>query len=582
MSDLIIKGNNKNIRNYEKNMSLLTKIGNNKIICCNKCFVGRKYYHILISFILLSLPTSIFISALIKINTKLIIFFIILVLIIYIPIIIFLLLGGCSDPGILERNNEYAYYDNRKSVIKVNIQGHMTNLNYCYTCFHFRPPRTSHCAECDNCVENFDHHCLWMGTCVGRRNYRYFYFVVTLTTLCAIIQICTSIGYIINHFKHNDFKSSESKYIVISLSFVAFFDFLFLIFFLLKLFYVHTWLLTKGLTFYEHIKKKYLVTLKIRPYSRGVICNIYNKIFKKIPLSKLDLEKLNKENNDIIETNKQINENRGKIYNHNKNDDNDYTNEQNNGNNENNKTNNMDNLNNENNNNIQDGNNNQNSLINLQNINNNEEESKNELIEDKNKKDTKNKDLIDDNNSYNNNEIRVDNFRNNVIKDNDEYEDNDDNIKFEKYIKTDSKNNNTEINNSNSNNNNPINNINSELNNNEAGDEDENKNINNLNENNENDNLNHNKDDNNKHLTNNDENENDINKTEIENNDTKKNSIKIKKIKISNFNRSSKINKRIKNNFQKELYDSSKKEFTEDPAKLNSSDKTKANLIHNE
>ena len=83
-------------------------------------------------------------------------------------------------------------------------------------------------------------------------------------------------------------------------------------------------------------------------------------------------------------------------------------------------------------------------------------------------------------------------------------------------------------------------------------------------------------------MTNNDENENDINKNEIENNDTNKNSIKIKKIKISNFNRSSKINKRIKNNFQKELYDSSKKEFTEDPVKLNSSDKTKANLIHNE
>ena len=81
-------------------------------------------------------------------------------------------MGGCSDPGLVERNNEYAFYDNRKSVIKMNIKGHMVKLNYCYTCFHFRPPRTSHCAECDNCVENFDHHCLWMGTCVGKRNYK--------------------------------------------------------------------------------------------------------------------------------------------------------------------------------------------------------------------------------------------------------------------------------------------------------------------------------------------------------------------------------------------------------------------------
>ena len=51
MSDLIRKENNKNVRNYEKGMNLLTKIGNNKIICGNKFFVGNKYYHIFISLI---------------------------------------------------------------------------------------------------------------------------------------------------------------------------------------------------------------------------------------------------------------------------------------------------------------------------------------------------------------------------------------------------------------------------------------------------------------------------------------------------------------------------------------------------
>ena len=230
-SELIIKGNSKNIKNHERGINLLMKVGNNKILCGNRCFVGNKYYHIFISVIVLSLPTAIFISALIKINMKSIIFFIIIVLIIYIPILLFLFLGGCNDPGILERNNEYAYYDNRKSVIKVNIQGHMTNLNYCYTCFHFRPPRTSHCAECDNCVENFDHHCLWMGTCVGKRNYKYFYYLIFLTTLCSIIQLFTSLGYMINHLKHKDFKSSDSKYIVFSLASVAFFNLMFLVFF---------------------------------------------------------------------------------------------------------------------------------------------------------------------------------------------------------------------------------------------------------------------------------------------------------------------------------------------------------------
>ena len=306
MSDIPVK-KNKNIRPNERlGLINLQRIGNNKILCGNRFLVGKKYYHIIFSILLLSLPTSIYISAMIKINSPSSIFFIVLNLILYIIIFLFLLIGGCSDPGILERNNEFAYYENRKSVIKLNIQGHMINLNFCYTCFHFRPPRTSHCAECDNCVQNFDHHCLWMGTCVGKRNYKYFYFILSLTTLSALIQSFSSIGYIVNHFKHSDFKSFNSKYLIIALAFVAFFDIMFIIFFLSRLCVVHTSLLSQGLTFYEKIKKKYFEALKIKPYSRGFWENIYLKLFRHAPKSKLDLEDINnnvKKLDDIINQN---------------------------------------------------------------------------------------------------------------------------------------------------------------------------------------------------------------------------------------------------------------------------------------
>ena len=288
------------------------RIGNNKFFCDNKILVGNKYYHLIYSFIFLSLPTSFYISCMIKINTASSIFLLVLVLILFIPIIYGLLKGGTKDPGIIERNNEYATYNNKKSTIKVNIKGHMVNLNYCYTCFHFRPPRTSHCAECDNCVEKFDHHCLWMGTCVGKRNYKYFYLVLSLTTVLSLIQIFSCIGFIVVKLRQENI--SKILYIIITLSCVGFFDLMFFCFFLIKLFAVHSWLLTTGLTFYEYIKKKYFIFLDIKPYSKGLWRNIKQRLFEEIPSSRLNLiDESNMDNNALMSDYDINNENSNRI-----------------------------------------------------------------------------------------------------------------------------------------------------------------------------------------------------------------------------------------------------------------------------
>lgn len=66
-----------------------------------------------------------------------------------------------------------------------------------------RPPRASHCRHCDHCVSGFDHHCFWVGNCVGVRNWRNFVFFLTWTSLWLLSTVIISIG--INYSKRNEF-----------------------------------------------------------------------------------------------------------------------------------------------------------------------------------------------------------------------------------------------------------------------------------------------------------------------------------------------------------------------------------------
>jgi hypothetical protein len=130
--------------------------------------------------------------------------------------------------------------------------------------------------------------------------------------LCLIILI-SSVIYLIQYFKNyleDENKRKHSLLIIICLCIDGFIALLFLSFFLVKLFFLHTYLIWVGLNFYEYLKHNYFVTLDIKPYSRGCLKNIINKLFRRIPLSKLDYSEINKKDDDIFKT---FNENNIKI-----------------------------------------------------------------------------------------------------------------------------------------------------------------------------------------------------------------------------------------------------------------------------
>ena len=45
---------------------------------------------------------------------------------------------------------------------------------WCDFCQVYQPPDGAHCPDCNVCVAGYDHHCVWMGTCIGKKNYRQF------------------------------------------------------------------------------------------------------------------------------------------------------------------------------------------------------------------------------------------------------------------------------------------------------------------------------------------------------------------------------------------------------------------------
>lgn len=246
------------------------EVGNSASCFRGRCLVGPGKKNLLFSTVLLVVPTVVFCCT-VAVELGIAI------------IVVGALLGAISlsamyataftDPGIvlkegaLSLDQPVSRFENRSLP-----DGTIVQVKWCYTCRFFRPPRCSHCRICNNCISRFDHHCPYIGQCIGIRNYRFFLCFIFLTSsLCILIFSCSLVLLIRNIERaskegHSYWDSLGNQIAAIIL---ALDSFVFL-WFLGGLSIFHIYLQCKGCTTYERSKRPYGST---NPYNKGCLLN---------------------------------------------------------------------------------------------------------------------------------------------------------------------------------------------------------------------------------------------------------------------------------------------------------------------
>ncbi|KAK9048787.1 hypothetical protein SSX86_032247 [Deinandra increscens subsp. villosa] len=212
--------------------------------------------------------------------------------------ITFLFMTSSRDPGVVPRNAlppdpDEAYDINTPSMEWIHgttphlrlprtkdviVNNHTVRVKYCDTCMLYRPPRVSHCSVCNNCVQKFDHHCPWVGQCIGLRNYRFFYmFISTSTVLCIYVfafswvTLCQQKVNVLKAMSHDILSDFLIVYCFIAVWFVG------------GLTIFHFYLICSNQTTYENFRYRY--SKKDNPYHKGIKKNLIEVFFSKIPPS---------------------------------------------------------------------------------------------------------------------------------------------------------------------------------------------------------------------------------------------------------------------------------------------------------
>nr|GAT53294.1 predicted protein [Mycena chlorophos] len=194
-----------------------------------------------------------------------------------------MLTTAMRDPGILPRNLDtdppYPATSPSDGAPRapmprdLKVRQDVVRVKYCPTCKLYRPPRSSHCKVCDNCVDGCDHHCQWVNNCIGRRNYATFFVMLVSIATTLVLVICTSAIHLalLPGREHISFKRAlregAGSAVVFSLSIVVFWPVMLLLMY-------HMRLLLLNITTLEQIRNQAHKTLvpgaaPQNPFSHG-------------------------------------------------------------------------------------------------------------------------------------------------------------------------------------------------------------------------------------------------------------------------------------------------------------------------
>ena len=116
---------------------------------------------------------------------------------------------------------------------------------YCAKCDIIQPYRTKHCNSCEACISKYDHHCFWIGGCVGELNLRKFFLMLFLQTLLFTWLLSLSLSGLafnsenyeqLHHLPKNTFTKDYGSFVLLAiisiaaLLFVAFLFFQYVLF----------------------------------------------------------------------------------------------------------------------------------------------------------------------------------------------------------------------------------------------------------------------------------------------------------------------------------------------------------------